>query len=175
MVYPVACFTVSGSARRTLPPVSVPSFRSSTRFAPEAITRSGLLFTVKTSDFAIWPTATPRASAACWEVRASTGSSITWPVKPSAPMADRTFSTAGFIRSCLLEKLLERRPSQLGERGQVDSRGAPRAAPSIPIERDVAAPDAHALLLQQHPLRQHAAHVGADTDSAARIHHPMPG
>ena len=53
--------------------------------------------TVKTSDFTIWPTATPSASAACCEVRAWTSSSITRRSRPCSVMAACTFWTAGFI------------------------------------------------------------------------------
>jgi hypothetical protein len=88
--------TVSASARRTLPPASIASFRSSTRLTPEAMTMTGAPSMVKTSDFAICPTPTPTASAACWEVRASTGSSSTARPSQMASSAAWTRAAAGF-------------------------------------------------------------------------------
>src|SRR5216684_5215063 len=96
MTNPVARLTVSASARRAGPPARIVSFSSSTRLAPEAITRTGRSWTVKTSDLAILPTATPRASAACWEVCAERSSSMTRRSRPSASSAAWTRSAGGF-------------------------------------------------------------------------------
>src|SRR3989442_5677251 len=104
MVKPVARLTVSASARRAGPPARIVSFSSSTRLAPEAITRTGRSWTMKTSDLAMLPTATPSASAACWEVRAERSSSMTRRWRPSA-------SSAAWTRSAGVFTVLER---QLG-------------------------------------------------------------
>jgi hypothetical protein len=66
------------------------------RLTPEAMTMTGAPSTVKTSDFAICPTPTPTASAACWEVRASTGSSSTVRPRQMASSAVLTRAAAGF-------------------------------------------------------------------------------
>src|SRR5207244_103365 len=55
MAKPVARLTVSASARRAGPPASIVSLPSSTRLAPEAITRTGRSWTLKTSDWAMPP------------------------------------------------------------------------------------------------------------------------
>src|SRR5712692_7099290 len=96
MVKPVARLTVSASARRAGPPARIVSLSSSTRLAPEAITRTGRSCTVKTSDLAMLPTATPSASAACWEVCAERSSSMTRRWRPRASSAAWTRRAGGF-------------------------------------------------------------------------------
>src|SRR5690242_7507088 len=109
------------------PPASSPRRRSSTRFAPEATTRSGVRSAVNTSDFTIWATETPSASAACCEVRAWTASSITCRASPCAVMAACTFSTAGFTA---LEHQLGHQVERLGLDRAADERGDARALPA---------------------------------------------
>src|SRR5215470_7399356 len=108
------------------PPASSPSRRSSTRLAPEATTRSGVPSAVNTSDFTIWATATPSASAACCEVRACTASSITSRASPCAVMAACTFSTAGLTT---LEHELGHQVERLGLHRATDECGDARVLP----------------------------------------------
>src|SRR5262245_41890451 len=80
-----------------VPPARTETFFSSTRLSPAAMIMIGAPLTTNTSDFAIWATSTPRASAACCDVRACTSSSMTLPLSPEATMAACTFSAAGFM------------------------------------------------------------------------------
>src|SRR5260370_437251 len=50
----------------------------------------------------------------------------------------------------------------------------PRAGPPVLPEPDPAPPCHDALLLEQHPLGEHTAHVGPPAYAALRIHHPVP-
>src|SRR5499427_11152556 len=89
---------------------------------------TGAPSTVNTSDFAICPTPTPTASAACCEVRASTDSSTTLRSRPSAVSAAWKRETAGFTR---LECELGHEAERLDLADTADQRGHARRLPDL--------------------------------------------
>src|SRR5450830_601623 len=100
MAKPVLARTKSASARPVLP-TRASTFFSSTRRSPEAITSTARLslLRLKMMLLAIWPTATPRVSAASWAVRQDSPSicgAWGWPLACSAAATRCTPSGRGF-------------------------------------------------------------------------------
>src|SRR5437773_4533249 len=65
--------------------------------------------------------------------------------------------------------------SQSGQRADAKTARPARTLPAVAVETDATAAHRNAFLLEPEPLRQHAVHVAAQADAAARIHHAMPG
>src|SRR5215813_8779782 len=92
MANPVCARTKSASARPMGSPTSAPTFASSTRFAPLAMTSSGRPLSRRrnTSDFAIWPTSHPTAVAAAADVGTACSKTTIVVVTPAAASASAT-------------------------------------------------------------------------------------
>jgi hypothetical protein len=96
MASPVTSRTNAASALSTGSPRSAATFRSSTRWAPLAMTSTGRPDAArKTSDFAIRPASQPSTRAASADVRAGTAYSMTAVATPCAASASATRCALG--------------------------------------------------------------------------------
>src|SRR6266487_1606650 len=183
MAKPVARLTVSASARRAGPPASIVSLPSSTRLAPEAITRTGRSWTVKTSDLAMLPTPTPSASSAAWTRSAGGFTALERQLGHDAKGLDLPHAadqrrhagglpdlealanplTRATQRHLVHERVRDRRRRLLLLAGEVEVLDALGGA-LVPVA-------AHEVVVEVAPARPHAAHV----EGEARLDHGPTG